>query len=66
MGANNTEKKTECVKPLWISKALTVSVKNEANTSKSGIVPAIAPYNIALLPIFLPKTASPTAAPKTI
>ena len=56
----------ECVKPLWISSAVTVSVKKEEMTSKSGIVPAIAPYNMALLPIFLPKTASPTAAPKII
>jgi hypothetical protein len=29
-------------------------------------VPAIPPQTIALFPIFFPKTASPTAAPKTI
>lgn len=44
----------------------TESVKCDAKTSKSGIVPAIAPYNMALFPTFLPKTASPTAAPNTI
>lgn len=35
-------------------------------TSKSGIVPAIAPQSIALFPIRLPATASPTAAPNVI
>src|SRR5690606_24398428 len=61
-----TAKMMECVKPRCISKAVTVSVKLLANTSKSGIVPAMALKSIALLPIFFPKTASPTAAPKTI
>ena len=41
------------------------SVKYLNNTSKSGIVPAIAPQRMALLPI-LPKTNSPTEEPSTI
>lgn len=43
-----------------------VSVYLPKKTSRSGMVPAIAPYNKALLPAFFPKTASPTAAPNTI
>ncbi len=43
-----------------------VSVKLPKIISKSGIVPAMAPYNKALLPIFFPNTASPTEAPNTI
>ena len=35
-------------------------------TSKSGIVPPIAPNNKALFPIFLPSAISPQAAPNTI
>src|SRR5690606_38420240 len=61
-----TEKKIECVNPLWISNAQTVVVKWDDKTSKSGIVPAMAPCNMASFPILLPRTASPTAAPKTI
>ena len=56
----------ECVNPLWNSRAVTVSTKNLEITSKSGIVPAIAPYNKALFPTLLPNTAWPTAAPNTI
>jgi hypothetical protein len=41
-------------------------VKYLRNTSKSGIVPAIAPQRMALLPIFLPKTNSPIEEPSTI
>ena len=52
--------------PRWktiLSTSLNIKVDS---TSKSGIVPATAPHKIALLPTFLPKTASPTAAPNTI
>ena len=66
IGAIKTAKTIECEKPLCISVAEISSVKYLIKTSKSGIVPAIAPHNTALLPIFLPKTSSPTEAPKTI
>ena len=62
----NKAKMKEWEKPLCISVAEISSVKYLSNTSKSGIVPAIAPQRIALLPTFLPKTASPTDAPRTI
>ena len=45
---------------------LTSSKKNFASTSRSGIVPAIAPQMTALFPTFFPRTASPAAAPRTI
>ena len=45
---------------------VTVSKNIPGKISKSGTVPKMAPQSIALLPIFLPKTASPVAAPKTI
>ena len=54
------------LKPLCISVAVIVSVRYLHTTSRSGMVPAMAPQSIALLPTFLPKTASPTAAPSTI
>ena len=66
MGAKSIENTMECVKPLWISIEVSVSVNNGANESRSGIVPAMAPYSIALFPTFLPRTASPMAAPRTI
>ena len=65
-GAIKTAKTKECEKPLCICVAEISSVKYLTITSKSGRVPAIAPHKIALLPIFLPSTASPTEAPKTI
>ena len=40
--------------------------KGPIKTSKSGIVPPIAPNSNALFPIFFPSTASPQAAPNTI
>ena len=66
IGAKRILNNMEWLKPLCHSMAVMVSVKFPKNTSKSGIVPAIAPYNKALLPTFLPRTASPTAAPNTI
>ena len=65
-GANKIPNKIECENPRCISRADTSSTKYLLNTSKSGIVPATAPHNIALFPTFLPSTTSPTAAPKTI
>ena len=58
-------KTKECEKPLCICVAEISSVKYLTITSKSGRVPASS-HKIALLPIFLPSTASPTEAPKTI
>ena len=42
-GANMIEKRMEWEKPLWISIAVTTSVKWLAKVSRSGMVPAIAP-----------------------
>ena len=39
--------------------------KGLAKTSKSGIVPPIAPHRTALFPRFFPSTAYPTADPRT-
>ena len=58
-------KKNECVIPLCISICVGAETHGDVNTSKSGIVFATAPQNIASRPIFFPKTASPSAAPKT-
>lgn len=56
----------ECENPRCISNRLTVSRNKPGIVSKSGIVPPMAPQRIALLPTFLPNTASPTAPPSTI
>ena len=58
--------KSECENPLCITEAVRSSVKNLEIMSKSGIVPANAPSAIALFPIFFPREASATYAPKTI
>ena len=65
-GAISKAKTKECEKPLCICVAEISSVKYLSITSKSGRVPAKAPHKIALLPIFFPRTASPTEAPRTI
>ena len=56
----------EWLKPLWKARLSMFVKKNLPKTSKSGMVPPTAPQTIALFPIFLPKTSSPTAAPNTI
>ena len=66
MGAIIKGNNKECEKPRCISVADKSSTKNFKIMSKSGMVPAIAPYSIALLPIFFPNVASATDAPRTI
>ena len=52
--------------PLWNAKLSARLINGLASTSRSGMVPATAPHNIALLPIFFDKQSSPTEAPSTI
>ena len=66
MGAIIKGNNKECEKPRCISVADKSSTKNFKIISKSGMVPAIAPYSMALLPIFFPNVASATDAPRTI
>ena len=65
-GDSKTLKTMEWLNPRCNSMAVIVSVKQLARTSKSGMVPPMAPYNKALFPTFFPKVTSPTAAPRTI
>jgi hypothetical protein len=58
--------KMECVKPRCINKSSAVSDQNDAIKSMSGKLAAIAPYNMALFPIFLPRKRSPIQAPIAI
>ena len=57
---------SEWENPLCITEAVRSSTKNLITMSRSGMVPAIAPRTIALLPIFFPNEASATDAPNTI
>ena len=66
IGAATNGNKNECENPRCITEAVRSSTKNLLTISRSGIVPAIAPSTIALLPIFFPSVASATEAPKTI
>src|SRR5688572_11915129 len=62
----NMEKTMECEIPLWKARASIESIKKLARTSRSGIVPPMPPQVRALLPIFLARAISPTAAANTI
>lgn len=66
MGAKPMEKISECEIPLWNAIACKSDINGLASTSRSGIVPAIAPQSSALLPTFLPRAISPIPAPRTI
>ena len=65
-GVKARMKSNECVTPRCISILRTGSTKGPQTTSRSGIVAAMAPHSIALLPSFLPRTISPMAAPMTM
>ncbi len=58
--------KKECVKPRCANKPSVVFNQKEAMKSMSGKLAAIAPYNMAFLPILFPKKRSPIQAPIAI
>ena len=64
--APTTQNSTECVMPRWNARFANGSSTSPPSTSKSGIVPPIAPQTSALFPMRRPRTASPVAAPSTI
>src|SRR5579863_3308468 len=63
---NRKPNKNECVNPRWAIRSSALFNQNDAIKSISGKLAAIAPYNIAFLPIFLPKKRSPIQAPIAI
>jgi hypothetical protein len=65
-GANNKQNIRECENPRWYVRARKSSRKYCERTSKSGMVPAIAPQSKARLPIFFPIVSSAIDAPSTI